>query len=86
MFTLDPRFRYAMPPYFGPLFESTEGTVYHDCQSLGVVYETDREALKRYIPAEFELLRPEVLLIHIQCQQVDWLCGDGYNLVDDMDI
>ncbi|MDO5554831.1 MAG: acetoacetate decarboxylase family protein [Planctomycetia bacterium] len=81
MFKFDREKRYMMPPHFGPMPEGTEPACYRDCQSFSLVFESTIDALEQYIPEDFELSRPEVEIRHFQCQAVDWMGGDGYNML-----
>lgn len=81
MFQFDENQHYMMPPHFGPIQVGTEPTCYRDCQSYSIVFESESAAVERYIPEDFELLRPEVEIRHFQCRSVDWMGGDGYNML-----
>ncbi|KAA1194639.1 acetoacetate decarboxylase [Pseudohalioglobus sediminis] len=72
-----------MPAHFGPRPFSTKASGwYRDVTSMVVSFVTDREQLGRYLPSPFRVAEEAVVTITYACnRQVDWLAGNGYNLV-----
>ncbi len=86
MFKFHPTNKYTMPAHFGgegrdpnaprPMLE------YGDCTGVSVTYETDREALSRYVPEGFEITVPYLIISFVGSRQINWMGGGYYNLVD----
>jgi acetoacetate decarboxylase len=82
MFKFDPEQRYTMPAHFGPRTEKIPSGWYHDVTNLVISYRTDRDKLSAYLPEPFEVAEEAVLTIVYSCnKEVDWLAGNGYNLI-----
>ena len=82
MFTPQPGQVYRMPVSFGGHPYVPTENAYHDVTSMMATIQTERSALEKYVPAQFELLRPEFSITFAQNRQIDWLAGGAYNLVD----
>ncbi|MCL1801043.1 MAG: acetoacetate decarboxylase family protein [Promicromonosporaceae bacterium] len=82
MFTTQEGYVYRMPIVFGGYEYAPVSNTYHDVVSMMVTVETERNALEAYVPAQFELLRPEYTVNYAQCREIDWLAGGSYNLID----
>ena len=72
---------YKMPVHFGgdPFYPVR--TVYGDMTGINVKFKTDPEALLRFLPEDFELLEPAVIVGYANCRDVDWMAGGEYRLI-----
>jgi acetoacetate decarboxylase len=73
--------RYTMPAHFGAFEEPPGGQVYGDVTAVVLRYATDRDALSRFIPEEFELVEPVVEVAYQSSYGVEWMAGGHYNLL-----
>ena len=80
MFKLDANKLYMMPAHFGPWIQRSSW--YHDVTSIVVTYLTDRDKVRQYLPAPFELdEEPIVSVTASMNRNIDWMAGWGYNLI-----
>lgn len=82
MFQVQDDFTYLMPVHFGGGRFDPDKVVSQKTTTLAMSFETDRNLLEQYIPAEFELLSPEVQVIFSKFTEIDWMQGGQYNLVN----
>lgn len=83
MFEFDTDKSYMMPAHFGdrPMDSRNTGW-YHDVTSMVVAYLTDRDKVRKYLPAPFLLdEEPIVTVASVMNRDIDWLAGWGYNLI-----
>ena len=86
MFIFHPTNKYSMPAHF--LGEGRDPDVprpmleYGDCTGVSIVYDTDLDALSKYIPESFEILAPRLIISFVGSRQINWMGGGYYNLVD----
>lgn len=83
MFTLDPYRSHLMPAHFGPMnFGPKNSGWYHDITMMVVSYLTDREKLAAYLPEHVEVAEEaEITVAYARNRDIDWLAGNGYNLI-----
>lgn len=83
MFSFDDDLTYRMPPHFGGHPPPAPDFAVHNrnATSMAFTVVTDGDALARYVPDRFELLRPEVVYTFGQLREIDWLAGGKYNVV-----
>jgi len=72
---------YKMPVHFGgdPFYPVR--TVYGDNTGIKVEYETNEDALLEILPEDFELTAPLVIVLYMNCREVDWMAGGEYRLI-----
>jgi len=77
-----------MPAHFGPYKEHLCGyegapiaATYRDVSMIVVTYETEWQALERYIPEPFEVKEPVISVSFNMNQNVEWMAGGTYKLV-----
>ena len=71
-----------MPAHFRQWPPSGGGvSPYDDCTTLEVSYLTDEEKLRQYVPEEFSITRPLVMVMYEKCSGVRWMGGSQYSLV-----
>ncbi|MGC9322058.1 MAG: acetoacetate decarboxylase family protein, partial [Kosmotogaceae bacterium] len=80
-FVFNADFIYKMPVHFGGAPFYPVRVVYGDNTVISVDYETDENALLRYIPEDFELKEPVVSVQYTNCRDVDWMIGGEYRLI-----
>lgn len=88
MFQFEKNGMYQMPVHFGPCCGPRRGPDGKRFYEKGpqestqhtLVYETDPEVLKMYLPEGFLLRRPYVIVIHKMHRNLPWLAGHGYNV------
>ena len=83
MFKFEDNKTYRMPAHFGGNDPpAPDFTVYiRDLITLSYVCTTDEDQLANYVPAGFELLRPEIVFSFNQMRECDWLAGGHYNTI-----
>ena len=83
MFKFEANASYMMPAHFGPRPVSPKSSGwYRDVTLMVVPFLTDREVLARYIPEPFEVADEAVVTVtYARNRDVDWLAGNGYNLI-----
>ncbi len=81
MFTFSEKCNYSMPAHFGGVEGHPRSCTYSDVTSIQVSYETDPEMLAQYIPDQFEITQPVVVIGYVMNRGVDWLGGGSYNLI-----
>ena len=78
-----PNTEFRMPITFGG--DATAGTAgvayYPDNENLYLVYETDAEALRAFIPSGLTLLNGQLVVSFSNAERVDWLAGRGYRMI-----
>ena len=71
-----------MPAHFRQWPPSGGGVCpYDDCTTLEISYLTDEQKLRQYVPEEFSLTRPLVMVMYEKCSGVQWMGGSQYSLV-----
>ena len=71
-----------MPAHFRKWPPSGLGVCpYDDCTTLEIGYLTDEQELRRYIPEEFAIARPLVMIMYQKCSGVRWMGGSQYSLI-----
>lgn len=72
---------YSMPVHFtGRVFQPVMAE-YGDMTCIKVSFQTDQEALLRYLPHCFELAEPRVDVQYANCRDVAWMSGGDYRLL-----
>ena len=80
-FTFNDQTYYEMPVHFrNRPYTRGYSVVYRDNLTLGMKQKTDIEALARYIPDCFELLRGEISWSYTNCRQVDFMRNGEYRI------
>jgi hypothetical protein len=81
-------FTHRMPAHFMVWKPDAKGSTetggfcpYDDCTFIQIRYRTDKKELSRYVPEEFELVEPEVLIGYMKCNAVQFMGGSEYSLV-----
>jgi acetoacetate decarboxylase len=54
---------------------------YDDCTTIELSYVTDETRLRQYIPEEFTITRPVLLIMYEKCNGVQWMGGSQYSLI-----
>ncbi|MEI7856652.1 MAG: acetoacetate decarboxylase family protein [Methanomicrobiales archaeon] len=54
---------------------------YDDCTTLEIRYLTDEHKLRQYVPEEFSITRPLVMIMYEKCSGVQWMGGSQYSLI-----
>jgi len=75
---------YLMPGHFGGVEGAGLSVYYNNVTQLSVIYETDPEALGRYVNEEYEIRQPCVIIGFVYCHEVDYLAGGWYNIAQAM--
>lgn len=78
-----------MPVHFGPVCGPRQGPDGERLFKYGpqestqhsLVYETDAEAVTRYLPKGFEVRAPYIIATHKMHRNLPWLAGKGYNVM-----
>lgn len=81
LFSLEEGHVYKMPVHFGGHPFSPVRTVYDDMTVIGLSFQTEEEAILRFIPEDFEVLKPVVNVQYANCRDVDWMAGGEYRLI-----
>ena len=81
MFNFSPQSNYSMPAHFGGVEGQPRSWTYADVTSVLIRYETDLEALSRYVPEPFEITQPVVGINYSMNRGVEWMAGGNYNLI-----
>lgn len=81
MFSFSPESNYSMPAHFGGVEGQPSPAAYADITGVLIGYETDPEALSRYIPESFEITQPLVEIMYQMNRGVEWMAGGNYNLI-----
>lgn len=73
---------HRMPAHFR-LWPPSGGGVspYDDCTTLEIRYVTDAEKLRKYVPEEFAIIRPVLIIMYEKCSGVQWMGGSQYSLI-----
>lgn len=79
----DPKdsFTRRMPAHFRKWLPAGGICPYDECTTLEISYLTDEKKLKEYVPEEFSITRPLVLVMYQKCNAVQWMGGSGYSVV-----
>ncbi|MBE5962977.1 MAG: acetoacetate decarboxylase [Lachnospiraceae bacterium] len=82
MWKYDPKKIYHMPVFFGgtEFVPGMTSNVY-DNVTINMTLACEARKLKEYIPEEFELMSPSVILTFCQLRAVEFMAGGGYNLI-----
>ncbi len=70
-----------MPAHFRQWPPSGGIAPYDDCTTLEIRYLTDEQELRKYIPEEFAITRPVLMLMYQKCSGVRWMGGSQYSLI-----
>lgn len=81
MFVLSPQSNYLMPAHFGGVEGPPRSWTYADVTSILIRYETDLQALSRYVPECFEITQSVIGISYSMCRGVEWMAGGNYNLI-----
>lgn len=54
---------------------------YDDCTTIELSYVTDEARLRQYVPEEFTITRPVLLITYEKCNGVQWMGGSEYSLI-----
>ncbi|MDO9549885.1 MAG: acetoacetate decarboxylase family protein [Methanoregula sp.] len=54
---------------------------YDDCTTLAISYLTDREKLLPFVPEEFAITQPLIMITYEKCNAVQWMGGSTYSLI-----
>ena len=88
MFQFEEDGMYQMPVHFGPCCGPRRGPdgrrffkdgPQESTQHI-LVYETEPEAVEKFLPAGFELRMPYIIVNHKMHRNLPWLAGHGYNV------
>ncbi|OPX62188.1 MULTISPECIES: acetoacetate decarboxylase family protein [unclassified Methanoregula] len=69
-----------MPAHFRQWMPAGGVCPYDDCTTIEIRYTTDAEKLRQYVPEEFAVTRPLVMLMYERCCGVQWMGGSAYSL------
>lgn len=71
-----------MPAHFRQWPPSGGGVCpYDDCTTIEIRYLTDEQILRQYVPEEFSIIRPLVMVMYEKCSGVQWMGGSQYSLI-----
>ena len=70
-----------MPAHFRQWTPAGGICPYDDCTTIAISYKTDGKILRQYVPEEFAIARPLVMVAYERCRGVQWLGGSVYSLV-----
>jgi len=73
-------FTHRMPAHFRKWTPTGGICPYDDCTTLEISYLTDGKKLRTYVPKEFEIPRPLVMVMYEKCNGVQWMGGSEYSL------
>jgi acetoacetate decarboxylase len=76
----DEKFTRRMPAHFRQWLPGGGVCAYDDCTTLEISYTTDEKKLREYIPEEFAITRPVLMIMYQKCAGVQWMGGSGYSL------
>ena len=71
---------YNMPCHFGGSEGSGISVYYNDNTDISVSYETEMDALEKYVHEDFEIVLPIIHVSFVFCHEVDFLAGGCYNI------
>ncbi len=71
---------YNMPCHFGGREGSGISVYYNDNTDITVSYETEMDALEKYVHEDFEIVSPMINISFVFCHEVDFLAGGFYNI------
>ena len=71
---------YNMPCHFGGLEGSGISVFYNDNTDINVSYETEMDALEKYVHEDYEIILPIINVSFVFCHEVDFLAGGCYNI------
>ncbi|MCF4152056.1 acetoacetate decarboxylase family protein [Dethiosulfovibrio sp. F2B] len=74
-------FVYKMPVHFSGHPFYPVRVVYGDMTCISVPFEIDPESIARFVPEDFEILKPRVDVQYSNCRDVDWMAGGEYRLI-----
>jgi acetoacetate decarboxylase len=74
------RFTRRMPAHFRKWVPAGGICPYDDCTTLEISYLTDGKKLRDYVPEEFSITRPRVMIMYEKCSGVQWMGGSEYSL------
>lgn len=73
---------HRMPAHFRRWPPSGGGVCpYDDCTTLEIAYVTDEARLRQYVPEEFSIARPVIMIMYEKCSGVQWMGGSQYSLI-----
>lgn len=89
MFHFESGRMYQMPVHFGPVCgprQNQYGERFYldgpqDSTQHILVYETEPDAVSRFLPEGFALRMPYIIATHKMLRNLPWLAGHGYNIV-----
>ncbi|MGV8130413.1 MAG: acetoacetate decarboxylase family protein [Methanolinea sp.] len=71
-----------MPAHFRQWPPSGGGvSPYDDCTTLEISYTTEEKMLRQYVPEEFGIARPVLMVMYEKCCGVQWMGGSQYSLI-----
>lgn len=73
-------FTRRMPAHFRKWVPAGGICPYDDCTTLAISYLTDEKKLREYVPEEFAIARPLLMIMYERCSGVQWMGGSGYSL------
>jgi len=76
----DDGFTRRMPAHFRKWTPAGGICPYDDCTTLEISYLTDMKKLRSYIPEEFEMARPLVMVMYQKCSGIQWMGGSQYSV------
>lgn len=74
-------YTYNMPVHFRETPVEKANPVYRDVFVISVDITTDMDALAKFIPGDFEIMRPVVNIQYSDCRDVDWMSHGNYRLI-----
>lgn len=81
MFKFEEDKTYSMPPFFGGAVFDADFTATANILALNFIINTDGEALAKFLPKGFQLLKPELTINLSQLRSCNWFLGGDYNLI-----
>jgi hypothetical protein len=72
---------YKMPVHFSGFPFYPVRVTHGDMTAMLIEFETDESALARFIPEDFELLRPAVTVQFANFRDVEWMSNGEYRLI-----
>jgi len=74
-------FTRRMPAHFRKWVPAGGICPYDDCTTLEISYVTDGKKLREYVPEEFSITRPLVMVMYQKCNGIQWMGGSQYSVV-----
>ena len=72
---------HRMPAHFMTWVPRGGKEPYDDCTTLTISYLTDKEKLLPFVPEEFAITQPLIMITYEKCNAVQWMGGSTYSVV-----